>query len=221
MLQRTLEPEVMDAAEEARVYEEMDHQPVNQCFVDDLIAFGPVGPRVVDLGCGPAQIPILLCRQLESVTILGVDLSIEMLERAKREVDIAGLLDRIQLEQDDIKVLSGFEDAMADTVISNTVLHHLASPADTLAVAVRLAKPGGRIFMRDLYRPETEDEVESLVRQHAGEDPVEAQQLLRQSLHASLTLDEIRELCSGLGIEADHVQMTSDRHWTLDWTRPN
>ena len=34
-----------------------------------------------------------------------------------------------------------------------------------------------------------------------------------------MTLEEIRDI-AGLGIQAEHVQMTSDRHWTLDWSRP-
>ena len=33
------------------------------------------------------------------------------------------------------------------------------------------------------------------------------------------TLEEIREICRGLGIADQSVQMTSDRHWTIDWCR--
>ena len=57
-LPRTLEPESMDTAQEAEEYESMDHSAVNDIFVDDLIAGGSVGPQVIDLGCGPAAIPI-------------------------------------------------------------------------------------------------------------------------------------------------------------------
>ena len=38
MLPRTLEPEVMDTAEEAADYDAMDHSEVNRVFVDDLLA---------------------------------------------------------------------------------------------------------------------------------------------------------------------------------------
>ena len=37
-LDRILEPEVMDSAEEARDYDAMDHSEVNRRFVDDLLA---------------------------------------------------------------------------------------------------------------------------------------------------------------------------------------
>lgn len=216
-LPRTLEPEVMDDPEEAALYELMDHQTVNHQFVDDLLAGGTVGPRVIDLGCGPAEIVIELCRRDESVEVLAIDLAVEMLEIAKRNIDIAGLLDRIALEQSDAKSMPEFHSGMADTVISNSLLHHLPDPAAGLETAVRLTAPGGRLFFRDLARPESSEEVERLVEQHAGGESEAARALLHQSLHAALTLEEVRELGRALGIGVEHVQMTSDRHWTLDW----
>jgi hypothetical protein len=59
-----------------------------------------------------------------------------------------------------------------------------------------------------------------LVSQHCGDETDRAQQLFRQSLHAALTLEEIQKMCGGLGIQPQHVQMSSDRHWTIDWTKP-
>ena len=115
---------------------------------------------------------------------------------------------------------------MADTVISNSLLHHLDEPELGLRTAIRLLRGGGRLFLRDLYRPETPERVEELVSTYAGEESDDARQLFRQSLLASLTLAEIREIAGssggqGLGISAEHVQMSSDRHWTIDWCRPN
>ena len=37
MLERVLEPEVMDTPAEARDYDAMDHAEVNRLFVDDLV----------------------------------------------------------------------------------------------------------------------------------------------------------------------------------------
>ena len=113
------------------------------------------------------------------------------------------------------------EDGMADTVISNSLLHHLDAPQLGLATAIRLIRPGGRLFLRDLARPENEQEVERLVACYSGQESAKAQQLLRQSLHAALTLEEIRTMAGGLGIQPEHVQMTSDRHWTIDWSSQN
>jgi ubiquinone/menaquinone biosynthesis C-methylase UbiE len=216
-LPRTPEPNTLSAYDEAAEYHAMDHSEVNRRFVDDLLT-GPVGPRVIDLGCGPGAIPIELCRRAAEIQMIAVDAEVEMLEIAKREIDAAGLLDRISLQHADAGDMRVFEEGMADTVISNSLLHHLDDPPLGLATAVRLIRPGGRIFIRDLARPETAQEVERLVAVYSGEESANAQQLLRQSLHAALTLEEIRTIAGGLGIQAQHVQMTSDRHWTIDWS---
>ncbi|TWU32587.1 class I SAM-dependent methyltransferase [Novipirellula artificiosorum] len=216
-LQRTLEPESMDTMEEAILYVEMNHAEVNRLFAEDLFAGGPVGPRVIDLGCGPALIAIEIASRDGELQVMGIDSAVEMLDMGKRQVDMAGLLGQVFLQHADLKQMGDFEDGMADTVVCNSVLHHLPQPRVGLETALRLVKPGGRVFIRDLYRPETEQEVERLVELHGTGEPEAARQLLRQSLHASLTLGEAKALAESAGISPDAIQMTSDRHWTLDW----
>lgn len=210
----------MDDASEVEAYRDMDHSGVNEAFVIDLIAGGQVGPRVIDLGCGLAEIPVLLCQKLGDVEVLGVDTSVEMLEAAKVEIELGGMLGRIHLEQSDCKTLQGFASDAADTVMSNSLVHHIAEPEGLMTQAVRILAPGGRLFIRDLFRPTSESEVESLVDRHAGTDAELGRQLLRQSLHAALTVDELREIVRPLGIPDDAIAITSDRHWTLDWHSP-
>ncbi len=226
-LKRTLEPESMSDREEASAYRDMNLDAVNTAFVDDLLAVGHsvgggrVGVWVIDLGCGPCDIPVELCRQVPQARVLAIDSSIEMLELAKRQIDFGGMLDRITLAHDDVKSLDRYDDEIADTIVSNTLLHHLAQPELGLATAIRMLKPAGRLFIRDLVRPESEARVEALVELHCGGESQIAKQLLRQSLHAALTLEEISDLAGDLGIPASCIQMTSDRHWTLDWNRPD
>ncbi|TWT83427.1 Ubiquinone biosynthesis O-methyltransferase [Planctomycetes bacterium CA13] len=209
----------MDTMDEAILYLDMNHEQINRVFTDDLFAGGAVGPRVMELGCGPALIAIEIARRDDALQVMGIDMSVEMLDMAKRQVDIAGLLDRVMLQHADVKAMDEFEEGMADTVACNSVIHHLENPIAGLRTAIRLVKSNGRVFIRDLYRPVTEPEIEKLVEIHGEGEPEAAQQLLRQSLHASLTLEEARELASECGISAECVNMTSDRHWTLDWTK--
>ena len=54
-LQRVLEPEVMDTPEEARDYDSMDHSEVNENFVREMLAAGPLPGEVLDLGTGTGQ----------------------------------------------------------------------------------------------------------------------------------------------------------------------
>lgn len=234
MLPRTPEPVAEDLELEAEIYREMDHSTVNGQFVRDLLDAGPVGPGVIDLGCGPAFIPILLCEATEGLRVMAVDSAVEMLEIAKFELEMAGRVEQIELQQIDLNEPDALHSEIADTVICNTVLHHLDNPVTAVHLALRALKPGGRLFIRDLFRPETEAEIEALVRQHVGPDSASGHsssldsaegtlspaQLLRQSLHAALTLDEIRELIASVGLSRDAVKMTSDRHWTIDWTKP-
>ncbi|TWT74310.1 class I SAM-dependent methyltransferase [Allorhodopirellula solitaria] len=233
MLSRVCEPPADDPKQEAEIYREMDHRDVNRRFVLDLFEGGGVGPRVLDLGCGPALIPILLCEYVEEtkagdladLEVLGVDNCVEMLELARVEIELAGRLRGIQLEQADLSDDESLQTDLADTVICNTVLHHLDDPSTALRLALRALRPGGRVFIRDLVRPESDAEVERLVALHGGAADNEVAgisppQLLRQSLHAALNLSEIRDLVSGLGMDADCVNMTSDRHWTIDGRCP-
>ena len=218
-LPRTLEPESMAAAEEVREYLEMDHAAVNATFVDDLFAGGPVGGRILDLGCGTAQIPILICKRSPDCEVMAVDSSIEMLEAARIEVELEGVVGQIALVHDDCKSMDAFESETVKTLISNSLLHHLPEPVAGLSQMVRLVESGGRLFVRDLVRPTSASAVEELVGQYAGAESDFAQQLLRQSLHAALTLDEIRGIARSAGVDSDSVAMTSDRHWTLDWVK--
>lgn len=237
MIPRTCEPIADDPLAEAEIYRDMDHTVVNRQFVDDLIAGGPVGPWVVDLGCGPAQIPILLCEAIqedgleshyrparERLRVMATDVAVEMLEIAKFEIEMAGRVEQIELQQIDLNEPNALHNEIADTLLCNTVLHHLDDPSNAIGLAIDAAKPGGRLFIRDLYRPASETEIESLVEQYGGPESDSGElspaQLLRQSLHAAFTLDEIRTIITPLGIDAEAVQITSDRHWTLDWTKP-
>lgn len=215
MLERILEPEVMDSPEEAREYDDMDHSQVNGQFVDDLIAGGPVAGDILDLGTGTALIPIELCRRVEECRIMAVDLSVEMLDLARYRLEIAGVTHRIQLEQVDSKQMP-FPNDMFDLVMSNSIVHHIAEPKSVFAESVRVAKPGARLFFRDLLRPETESELERLVELHAGGENEVQRKLFADSLRAALTIAEVQAIIDQLELDASGVKATSDRHWTWD-----
>ena len=217
---RVLEPEVMDSVEEARDYNAMDHSQVNTRFVDDLLATEHPLQDVLDLGTGTALIPIELCNRHETCRVMASDLSIEMLELARYNLEVTRLTHRIQLARVDAKQMP-FATAMFDTLISNSIVHHVPEPLQALAEAVRVTAPGGLLLVRDLVRPETLDDVERLVQLYAGAESARAQRMFRESLQAALTLDEIRSLVNQLGFAAASVQLTSDRHWTWNAVRPS
>ncbi len=212
-LPRVLEPELMDTPEEAWEYDQMDHSAVNALFVDDLLSQGLLHGRVLDLGTGTARIAIALCQRTADVQVMATDLAIAMLELARYNVELAGLSDRIQLDRVDAKSLP-YPDDMFDCVMSNSLVHHIPEPVVVLREAIRVTRPGGLIFFRDLLRPNSMEELSQLVEQYAGGESPRAQQLFAASLNAALTLDEIRQLVKSLGVPPSGVQATSDRHWT-------
>ncbi len=216
LLLRVLEPEVMESYDEASEYDQMNHSAVNRAFVDDLIAGGAIGDRLVDLGTGTALIPIELCKRRSDVRVMAIDASVEMLELAKRRIEMASLIGRIQLMHGDAKSLEDVESEMADTVMSNSLIHHLPDPRQAISVAMRIVVPGGRIFIRDLVRPASGAEVDRLVNLHTAGASAIAKKMFRDSLHAALTLNEARELVVSCGFSPSSVKLTSDRHWTFD-----
>jgi ubiquinone/menaquinone biosynthesis C-methylase UbiE len=223
MLPRVLEPEVMDSEAEARDYDAMDHGEVNRLFAADFLAhldrLGLTNVSVLDVGTGTAQIPVTLCRQDPDVTVVAVDLASHMIELARRNVAAAGLAGRIRVQLCDAKGLP-FRDASFAAVVSNSIVHHIPDPRRVVAEMVRVTQPGGAIFVRDLLRPETDEDVKRLVQLYAGAANAHQQQMFDDSLRAALTLDEVRALVTPLGFDAASVQQTSDRHWTWAARKP-
>ena len=236
-LERILEPEVMDSPDEATDYDAMDHAEVNRVFVDDLLAAlassefkvqsskldcaestlsfepGTLNFDVLDLGTGTALIPIELCRKFPDCRVMAADAAVSMLELARYNIEVNSLIDRIELAHVDAKRLP-FADAMFDVVMSNSIVHHIPEPIHVLHEAVRVSKPGGLLFFRDLLRPDTEEQLQHLVATYTAGANDHQQQMFAESLHAALSLGEIHGLIAFLGFAEAGVEQTSDRHWT-------
>ncbi len=213
MLHRQLEPEVMDAPEDASDYDTMDHSAVNQSFVNDLLVPGELCGEVLDMGVGTAQIPVEICRRCKSCHVLGIDLAENMLQLASHRVTKEKLQDRLTLERQDAKCLS-FVNHRFDAVISNSIVHHLAEPQQVFAEAIRVVSTNGLLFFRDLLRPADEATLQQLVATYVSSETNHAQQLFEDSLRAALMLEEVRAIVVAFGFESKTVQTTSDRHWT-------
>ncbi len=213
-MERILEPEAMDTAEEAQDYDAMDFTAVNLAFAEAVAALGVRSGRMLDVGTGTARIPLLIAERLPDVALVAVDLSAEMLKLAARNVAAAGLVARIALRLTDAKRLP-FAAASFDAVISNSIVHHIPDPVIALREMARVAKPGAALFIRDLLRPETPEAADALVTRYAANESPRQQKLFRDSLGAALTLEEIAAAAQEAGLTDVVIAQTSDRHWTL------
>lgn len=212
-LQRVLEPEVMDTFEETLAYDAMNHDEVNRQFVSDLIEAGFVTGDVLDLGTGTALIPIELCKQMVDVRVMAIDLSDNMLNMARNNIEMDGTTERIQLDRVDAKSMP-YADESFDCVMSNSIVHHLPEPLAALSESVRIVRDGGLLFFRDLVRPREDTTVRELVDTYAADESAHARQMFADSLRAALTMDEVQCMVTELGFAPESVRLTSDRHWT-------
>lgn len=214
---RVPEPELMDDPREVRAYDEGDFTEVNRLLAQRAIALaGPVG-RAVDLGTGPASVPLELCRLAPGWKVVAVDAGPRMLQRARQKIREAGLggriVTRLARVQDLGKRAGGAgQVGRFELVLSNSLLHHLRDPLSLWVAAERLLARGGRLVVQDLVRPASRGKVEELVRRHAGEASPLLRELFEQSLHAAFTVEEIEAQLEFVpGLEA-HVEVVSDRH---------
>jgi ubiquinone/menaquinone biosynthesis C-methylase UbiE len=220
MLPRILEPEVMDSLDEARDYDSMDHFRVNEIFVDDFFALEHFPDEVLDVGVGTARIPIGLCKRHKKIRVVGIDLAVSMLQIAEVNVELANLRERILLDRQDAKRLT-FDNHRFGAVISNSIVHHIPEPLQVLTESIRVLKPGGLLFFRDLLRPQNNLLVEQLVETYAADEDEHARQMFEASLRAALSLEEILDFVTSLGFAAETVRATSDRHWTWSARQKN
>jgi ubiquinone/menaquinone biosynthesis C-methylase UbiE len=213
-MQRTLEPEVMDTPEEADGYDAMDHSVPNAAFVERLGELGAHGGQMLDIGTGPGHIPLLAAERFPQARVVGVDLSEHMLAHAERHRAASPHGARVAFRRANARGLD-FPDASFDAVFSNTILHHIPDPVPFLREARRVLRPGGVLLIRDLYRPATPERALELVALHAAGETPYNRELFRASLHAALTVEELRAVAADAGLGDAELVVDTDRHMSL------
>ena len=213
-MNRILEPEVMDTWLEATAYDAMEFESINTGFATDAINLDPHAIKILDVGTGTARIPILMCQQRPQYLITAIDLAQSMLIIGQRNVEEAGLNQRIRLERVDSKRMP-YPDLEFDLIVSNSLVHHIPDPLSFFQEIKRLVRPGGAILIRDLIRPESDDIVNKLVAKIGKEYDTHQQQLFRDSLNAALTLVEVQELIDRVGLAQVELAQSSELHWTI------
>lgn len=203
----------MDEAEQALAYAEADFSEANTLFIDLFAALKPHGfaGRTLDLGCGPADIPLRLARRWPGARIDAVDGAATMLDLADAAIRTAGLEERITLRCHHLPA-ADLPKSHYDAVLSNSLLHHLQDPGDLWRAVRRCARPGAAVLVMDLLRPDSVHSVERLVELYAGDAPAVLRRDFEASLRAAYTLDEVRTQLAESGLEALSASQVSDRH---------
>ncbi len=118
--------------------------------VAGAVAAAHPGGELLEVGSGPGRLAVRLAREAPSMTLIGVDISDAMVERAARRAAGAGLSERrVRFEVGDVAALP-LSDGEFDGVVSTLSLHHWSDPASGLAEIHRVLKPGGEARIYDL-----------------------------------------------------------------------
>ncbi|NLD90454.1 MAG: class I SAM-dependent methyltransferase [Lentisphaerae bacterium] len=116
----------------------------------DILARVPAG-RVLDIGTGPARLLLKIRALAPAMHLTGVDVSPEMVARAREILAAAGVGEQIELVTANASHLP-FPDGAFDAVISSGSLHHWKAPVASLNEIYRVLKPGGQALLYDLVR---------------------------------------------------------------------
>ena len=214
-MDRVLEPELMDDPKQAEAYAQADFEEENQGFVERFREYFPEFAQgtVLDLGCGPADIPIRLARLYPDCQVIGVDASAPMIQLGEQAVQQAGLTDRITLRCERYEEVAGAR--IADAAISNSLLHHLPNPLQFWQKLRQLVKPGAPVLVMDLLRPESPEAAQAIVNQYAANEPDILRRDFYNSLLAAFTEDEIGAQLARMNLTRLLIDIPDDRHWVV------
>lgn len=210
-----LEPELMDDPAQAQAYARADFSAENQMFVDLFRSYFPEFSEgmVVDLGCGPADIPIRFVRALPDCRVTAVDASPAMIELAREAVQQAGCGRQISLLCQRVQQFAPAEPA--DAVISNSLAHHVPNPLQFWYAVKRAVKPGGVVLVMDLLRPESTEKAQAIVERYAKGESDILRRDFYHSLLAAFTEDEVAAHLAQLNLSRLLIDVVDDRHWVV------
>lgn len=213
MIARVPEPELMDDLAQAQAYAAADFSSENQGFVDRFAEYFPdwKGGHVLDLGCGPADIPIRFAKAYPGACITAIDASPAMIGLADQAVKESGFDGRIRLRCERFQNLALEEPG--DAALSNSLLHHLPNPLQFWYRLKQLVKPGSAVLVMDLLRPESTENARALVEQYAAEASPILKRDFYNSLLAAYTEDEVAAQLAEMNLSRLLIDVPDDRHW--------
>ena len=149
-----------------------DWERIRKSYFDDRVtslAIEKLLPRnltLADIGCGTGSLTFELARFARKV--IGVDLSSEMLRRARaiaKERELAN----VEFRQGDVLKLP-LESHSLDAAFCVMVLHFLPDPARAIAGLCRVVRPGGSVILVDLVEHKQDWMREQMAHQWLGFD---------------------------------------------------
>ena len=170
------------------------------CGVPTAVADLHVGETVLDLGSGAGADVLISARRVAPTgTAIGLDMTDEMLELARRNAAAAGV-ENAEFVKGYIEQIP-LPDASVDVVISNCVINLAADKRVVLAEAARVLRPGGRFAVSDVIAdPAMDDATRADMQQWTG------------CIAGALTEDEFRDALTAAGLVDIEIRPTHRVH---------
>lgn len=174
------------------------HPEVNEKFYGCGSPFPPAltGRTVLDLGCGAGRDVYLLSKLIgEQGKVIGVDMTDEQLDVAKRHVDYHR--QKFGYGKSNVQFLKGYIEDLEtagvksnsiDLVVSNCVTNLSPNKERVFSEIFRVLKPGGELYFSDVFASRR-------IPENLKEDPT----LLGECLGGALYKEDFRRLLFNLG----------------------
>lgn len=126
---------------------------LDRCWLRSLLsAVKASDPKTVaDLATGTGDVALALCRALPASTVMGLDISEGMLDKARAKAAEAGTENVTFAKADALD--SGLPDASVDAVTVAYGVRNFADIAGGYAEMYRIIRPGGKVFVLELSVP--------------------------------------------------------------------
>jgi 2-polyprenyl-3-methyl-5-hydroxy-6-metoxy-1,4-benzoquinol methylase len=215
-VKRAPEEELMDLPHHAEAYAQADFSEPNSMFVDLFSEKFPAfkRKRILDLGCGPADIAIRLAERYLQATVTGVDGAGSMLEIAKKAIlRQTSLTNRVEVRKWHIGAQENPLGAQRfHAIVSNSLLHHMRDPLDLWRAIYATAAPGATVLVMDLIRPQSVVDAEQIVEKYTGNEPQVLRSDFLNSLLAAYRPAEVRQQLALACMDFLQAEIVSDRH---------
>ncbi|KAI4146597.1 MAG: hypothetical protein LQ340_005871 [Diploschistes diacapsis] len=106
------------------------------------------GATVLDAGCGAGHVALYMARE-GGFCVEGIDLAPRPVAKARRNVRLAGMSDRVSIQQGDYHNLEAFDKAHFDGIYSIETVVHATDTRKVLQEFFRVLKPGGSLAMHE------------------------------------------------------------------------
>lgn len=164
------------------------------------------GKTILDLGCGTGRDCYVLSKLVgESGTVIGIDMTEEQLEVAKRHIDYH--TDKFRYKKPNVKFIQGYIEDLAsaqiasssvDVVISNCVINLSPDKEKVFSEIFRVLKPGGELLFSDVFAS-----------RRIPKDLKDDHVLFGECLSGALYIEDFRRILSKIGVNDFRVVSSS------------